>query len=108
MPATATSEALARRHFRAVLAASDELALGCMAAAADRGLAMPDDMAFVGFGGLGWGMFTRPAMTTVRSTSMRSPARSANLQGPDSGARPAAPRHATKLVAPVSERSKPC
>jgi DNA-binding LacI/PurR family transcriptional regulator len=62
----AASEALANGlRFRAVLAASDELALGCMAAAADRGLAMPDDIAFVGFGGLGWGGFSRPSMTTV-------------------------------------------
>ena len=48
-----------------MVAASDELALGCMAAAADRGLAIPDDIAVVGFGGLGWGFFARPAMTTV-------------------------------------------
>src|SRR5262249_34237022 len=62
----AMSEALANGlRFRAVMAASDELALGCMAAAADRGLAIPGDMAFVGFGGLGWGGFARPAMTTV-------------------------------------------
>ena len=52
-------------RFRSVLAASDELALGCMAAAADRGLAVPQDIAFVGFGGLGWGVFVRPSMTTV-------------------------------------------
>src|SRR6202012_5249397 len=38
----AMSEALARGlRFRAVVAASDELALGCMAAAADRGLGVP-------------------------------------------------------------------
>lgn len=62
----AMSEALAKRlRFKAVVAASDELALGCMAAAADRGLAIPDDVAVVGFGGLGWGAFARPAMTTV-------------------------------------------
>jgi DNA-binding LacI/PurR family transcriptional regulator len=41
------------------------LALGCMAAAADRGLSAPKDMAFVGFGGLGWGVFSRPSLTTV-------------------------------------------
>ena len=42
----AMSEALAKGlRFRAVVAASDELALGCMAAAADRGFAIPDDMA---------------------------------------------------------------
>ena len=62
----AMSEALARGlRFGGVVAASDELALGCMAAAADRGFAIPDDMAVVGFGGLAWVGFTRPAMTTV-------------------------------------------
>ena len=62
----AMSEALAKGlRFRAVVAASDELALGCMAAAADRGFAIPDDMAIIGFGGLAWVGFTRPAMTTV-------------------------------------------
>jgi len=49
----------------AVVAASDELALGCMAAAADRGRAIPDDIAVVGFGGLAWGGFARPALSTV-------------------------------------------
>ena len=62
----AMSEALAKgKRFCAVVAASDELALGCMAAAADRGLAVPDDMAVIGFGGLAWVGFARPAMTTV-------------------------------------------
>jgi DNA-binding LacI/PurR family transcriptional regulator len=62
----AMSEALARGlGVRAIVAASDELALGCMAAAADRGLAVPGDMAVVGFGGLAWVGFARPAMTTV-------------------------------------------
>jgi DNA-binding LacI/PurR family transcriptional regulator len=62
----ATSDALDKGlRFRAVLAASDELALGAMAAALDRGLSIPGDVAFVGFGGLGWGTFSRPSMTTV-------------------------------------------
>ncbi len=62
----ATAEALAGKlPFRAVLAASDELALGAMAAAADHGLAVPQDVAFIGFGGLGWGTFSRPSLTTV-------------------------------------------
>jgi DNA-binding LacI/PurR family transcriptional regulator len=62
----AMSEALAKGlAVGAVVAASDELALGCMAAASDRGLAIPDDLAVVGFGGLAWGTFSRPAMTTV-------------------------------------------
>jgi DNA-binding LacI/PurR family transcriptional regulator len=62
----ATAVALKRNvPFRAVLAASDELALGGMAAAVDRGLAVPQDIAFVGFGGLGWGTFARPSLSTV-------------------------------------------
>jgi LacI family transcriptional regulator, galactose operon repressor len=62
----ATADALSRNvHFRAVLAASDELALGSMAAAADHGLAVPDEVAIIGFGGLSWGTFARPSLTTV-------------------------------------------
>ena len=62
----AMSEALTKGlRFRAVVAASDELALGCMAAAADHGLANPGDMAVVGFGGLAWVGFARPALSTV-------------------------------------------
>ena len=62
----AMSEALDRGlRFRAILAASDELALGCIAAAIDRGLSIPSDIAFVGFGGLGVGAFVRPSISTV-------------------------------------------
>lgn len=53
------------RHVGAVLAASDEVALGGMAAAHDLGRRVPDDIAFVGFGGLAWGAYTRPSLTTV-------------------------------------------
>lgn len=60
------SDALDRGlRFRSILATSDELALGCMAAAADRGLSIPADIAFVGFGGHGLGAFARPSITTV-------------------------------------------
>lgn len=55
----------AKIEVRSVLAASDELALGGMAAAIDHGLRIPEDIAFVGFGGLDWGRYTRPALTTV-------------------------------------------
>jgi DNA-binding LacI/PurR family transcriptional regulator len=62
----AMAEALAKGlKIRAVVAASDELALGCMAAASDRGLEIPGDLAVIGFGGLAWGVFSRPGMTTV-------------------------------------------
>ena len=87
----AMSEALAKGlRFRAVVAASDELALGCMAAAADRGFAIPDDMAVVGFGGLAWVGFTRPAMTTV-ALDVDAIARAVGdfFKARESGARPA-------------------
>lgn len=52
-------------RFSAVLAASDEIALGGMAAALDLGRPVPEDIAFIGFGGVRWGQFTRPALTTL-------------------------------------------
>lgn len=62
----ATSRALdAGRAFRAIQCGSDELALGAMAAIQDRGLAIPDDVAVIGFGALGWGTHVRPALTTI-------------------------------------------
>ena len=62
----AVSRAIDAGHqFGAVFAASDELALGAIAAAQDRGLTVPADMAVIGFGGLEWGRFTRPSLTTV-------------------------------------------
>ena len=52
-------------QFDAVVGASDEVALGGIAAAQDFGLRVPDDIAFVGFGGLRWGGYTRPSLTSV-------------------------------------------
>jgi DNA-binding LacI/PurR family transcriptional regulator len=50
---------------RALLAASDELALGAMAAALDRGLRVPEDLAVIGFGGVDWSRHVRPSLTTL-------------------------------------------
>jgi LacI family transcriptional regulator len=50
----------------AVFAASDLMAVGAMAAAAERGLAVPDDVAIVGFDDIDIASLTRPALTTVR------------------------------------------
>ncbi|BBK36210.1 LacI family transcriptional regulator [Allostella sp. ATCC 35155] len=62
----ATSRALdAGRRFHAVQCGSDELALGAMAAIQDRGFAIPDDVAVIGFGAIGWGGHVRPALTTI-------------------------------------------
>jgi len=60
------SEALERGvRVRSVMAASDELALGAMAAALDRDLRVPDDIAIIGFGGVSWGAHVRPALSTI-------------------------------------------
>ncbi|QCI68591.1 LacI family DNA-binding transcriptional regulator [Phreatobacter stygius] len=52
-------------RFRSVVAASDELAIGAMAAVADHGLSVPGDVAFSGFGNLEWGVYCRPSLTSV-------------------------------------------
>ncbi len=63
-------EALARmlesgRRPDAVQAGSDEIALGAIAAILDRGLAVPEDVAVIGFGNVDWSAHVRPALTTV-------------------------------------------
>jgi DNA-binding LacI/PurR family transcriptional regulator len=61
-----TSAALDRGpHFDAIVAASDELASGAIAALLDRGLSVPGDVAVTGFGGIGWGSYLRPALSTI-------------------------------------------
>jgi DNA-binding LacI/PurR family transcriptional regulator len=52
-------------RFRAVLAASDEMALGALGAIQDHGLRVPEDVAVMGFGNLEWGAYLRPALSTV-------------------------------------------
>jgi DNA-binding LacI/PurR family transcriptional regulator len=51
--------------FTALQAGSDEIAMGAMAALHDRGLAVPQDVAVVGFGGVEMGAYLRPALTTL-------------------------------------------
>jgi DNA-binding LacI/PurR family transcriptional regulator len=49
----------------AIVAASDELASGAIAALLDRGMKVPQDVAVTGFGGIDWGLYLRPALSTV-------------------------------------------
>lgn len=48
-----------------MITGSDELALGVMAAASDRGIAIPDALCVVGFGDVEWGAHVRPSLTTL-------------------------------------------
>jgi LacI family transcriptional regulator len=49
----------------ALFAATDELALGVLRAAAELGIAVPDELAVVGFDGIAETGFTLPPLTTV-------------------------------------------
>jgi len=50
----------------AVFAANDVMAIGCMAAAAELGLAVPGDLAVAGFDDIPLAAYVRPALTTMR------------------------------------------
>jgi DNA-binding LacI/PurR family transcriptional regulator len=51
--------------FRAVQAGSDVIALGALAALADRGRKVPEEVAVIGFGNADWTAFVRPSLTTL-------------------------------------------
>lgn len=50
----------------AVLAANDEMAIGAIDAALQRGLRVPEDLAVIGFDDIQMAALTRPSLTTVR------------------------------------------
>jgi DNA-binding LacI/PurR family transcriptional regulator len=50
----------------AILAGTDQIALGVLEAARERGLAVPDDLSVVGFAGTPSAAWAQPALTTVR------------------------------------------
>lgn len=53
--------------FKGLLAGSDELAMGAVAAAHDRGVNVPRDLSVIGFGGADWGEHSRPNLSTMGS-----------------------------------------
>lgn len=76
----AAAALLARRpRPTALLAMSDELALGAMAAAADAGLSVPGDVAIVGFDDVPAAADAHPALTTVRQPHREKGRRAAEL-----------------------------
>jgi LacI family transcriptional regulator len=50
----------------AVFASSDAMALGCMTAALESGVSVPEDLSIAGFDGSAAAQFSRPTLTTVR------------------------------------------
>ncbi len=55
-----------RVHIDALVAASDEMAIGAIEALAERGIRVPEDVAVVGFDDIETARFCVPALTTVR------------------------------------------
>ena len=54
--------------FRAIQCGSDELAMGAIAALLDHKVAIPDEVAVIGFGNSTWASHLRPALTTLSSS----------------------------------------
>ena len=50
----------------AVFALSDVIALGCVRAAKDMGLSVPEDLSIVGFDGIDLARFSVPRLTTIQ------------------------------------------
>jgi LacI family transcriptional regulator len=67
----------------AVFASSDDMALGCMAAAAEAGVSVPDELSLAGFDASAAAQFSRPTLTTIRQplTEMASYAAQALISG---------------------------
>ena len=61
----ATSILRARERCTAVLCFSDVLALGCIFALQEHGIAIPDDISVMGFDNLDWTPHVTPALTTI-------------------------------------------
>lgn len=81
-----TAHTLATRHIEewlgpenAVFAANDEMAAGVIAAASARGIAIPDQLAVVGFDDTRVARMIRPALTTVRVPMARVGAEAIDL-----------------------------
>jgi LacI family transcriptional regulator len=67
----------------AIFASNDDMALGCLSAAAEAGIAVPDALSIAGFDGSAGAYFSRPQLTTVRQplTAMASHAARALITG---------------------------
>jgi len=78
----------------AVLAQNDQMALGCLRCLLDRGIAVPGDIAVVGYDDVDFAAMSRPRLTTVRQplAEMGYVAAEMVLQGIAGNIRPPGPR----------------
>jgi LacI family transcriptional regulator len=67
----------------AIFASNDDMALGCLAAAAEAGISVPEALSVAGFDGSAGAYFSRPQLTTVRQplTDMAAYAAKALITG---------------------------
>ncbi|KAE8763343.1 LacI family DNA-binding transcriptional regulator [Georgenia thermotolerans] len=100
----AAARALMEREDRptALFAANDRMAIGAMAAMADLGLRVPEDVAVVGFDDVPMASYVRPALTSVSISARQLGVEAMRLllAGPD--ARPRHVRVKTRLVVRAS------
>jgi DNA-binding LacI/PurR family transcriptional regulator len=78
---------------------NDLLAVGALHTAAEDGLAVPDDLAVVGFDGSEEGAFTRPPLTTIAPDIAAIAEQAVALLG-----RPAGGHAPTEVITPFSLR----
>lgn len=88
-----------RRRTGAVFAANDGMAIGCLAAFDELGLAVPADIAVAGFDDIPLAAFVRPALTTMR-VRIADLGRAAVHRLGERIARPGAARPGTSLLRP--------
>jgi LacI family transcriptional regulator len=67
----ATRQLIEKHRFDGLLAANDLMAVGALAALAESGLTVPDDVAVVGMDDIELAKYTRPALTTVKTDSLQ-------------------------------------
>jgi LacI family transcriptional regulator len=82
-----------------VFAANDVMAIGCLAAFAERGLVLPRDIAVAGFDDIPLAAYVRPALTTMRVPIVEL-GRSAFVQLAAAIAQPGATRPAVTWLRP--------
>jgi DNA-binding LacI/PurR family transcriptional regulator len=100
------------RRPTAILAANDRMAIGALAAAADRGLVVPDDLSVVGFDDIPLVSYVRPALTTVALPAYEMGAAAMRLlldllQNKDDGPTAAAPTVRLPVTLVVRDSTAP-